>query len=78
MDKKINADIFQEINAVPLLDYLKIIDIIGQRTYIVRTGTEFPDMNIYKPNGEKSLCDWLFDRYAVLLAGPDLWKIMLL
>ena len=34
MDKKRNADIYQEPNVVPLLIILKMIDIIGQCIYI--------------------------------------------
>ena len=36
MDEKIHADIYYELNPVPLLDNLEnYIDIIGQRTCIV-------------------------------------------
>ena len=54
MDKKRNTNIYREVNLMPLLDHIeKIIDIIGQRIYIV--GTDTWQMKNYKPNIKKNL-----------------------
>ena len=45
IDKKRKVDIYRGLNAVLLLNYLEILDIIEQRNYIIWTDTEFQELH---------------------------------